>query len=522
MRPVSWGLVVSAALLAAAGPRPAYADDDTGKPSYHTVVDLIELEPASVGGQRLRVHVSSLSLQGQVVDLDPGSLKVIAGGSELKAPFAVGTYAPTNADTAIVVVVQVSVSYSEVLPVIADALDQNVLATANERTQVAILGYGENVGIDKLAGLKTARGRIPSILTDGSAGEPVLLDAIERALGLLRKAKTNPEGRPLRKMILVIGDGRDPSGDRERVTRIGKRADREGVRIHAFGYSPKDVRRPLLALGELSKRSFGTFRWIRSGRAESWTPAFQQLHAEIDKQLVLTLFLGAEEEVADKKLKIVTTGHPPVTSNELKIPALGCSGQTCEPGTYCAGDRCNTPKRPHGRGVFGWILVIGGILIAVIVALGFVGFLITRRQQAAAANPLQPGVPGVPVAPVPRPVKQRKPPKSAPPVSAPPAQPAVITGPRFYILSGPRTDQTLALRHGFLIGKAPNCDLVIDDGYTSGQHALIGMDHFGNCRVYDQGSTNGTFVNGVRITESVLEHGNTLRIGSTDLRFLAQ
>ncbi|MDQ3370929.1 MAG: FHA domain-containing protein, partial [Myxococcota bacterium] len=89
------------------------------------------------------------------------------------------------------------------------------------------------------------------------------------------------------------------------------------------------------------------------------------------------------------------------------------------------------------------------------------------------------------------------------------------------ILSGPRAGETLGLRHGFTIGKQPGCDLRIDDGYTSGHHAQIGMDHFGNCRLYDQGSTNGTFVNGVRVTEYVLEHGTTLRIGSTELRFLA-
>ena len=73
-----------------------------------------------------------------------------------------------------------------------------------------------------------------------------------------------------------------------------------------------------------------------------------------------------------------------------------------------------------------------------------------------------------------------------------------------------------------MIGKQPGCDLVIDDGFTSSQHAQIGMDHFGNCRLYDRGSTNGTFVIGQRVTEYVLEHGMSVRIGSTELRFLAQ
>ena len=89
-------------------------------------------------------------------------------------------------------------------------------------------------------------------------------------------------------------------------------------------------------------------------------------------------------------------------------------------------------------------------------------------------------------------------------------------------MTGPRTGEEIALRHGFLVGKQPGCDLTIDDGFTSSQHAQFGVDHFGNCRLYDRGSTNGTFVNGVRVTEYVLEHGMTIKIGSTDLRFLAQ
>ena len=63
------------------------------------------------------------------------------------------------------------------------------------------------------------------------------------------------------------------------------------------------------------------------------------------------------------------------------------------------------------------------------------------------------------------------------------------------------------LLNGFLIGKQPGCNLMIEDGYTSSQHAQIGMDAHGNCKLFDRGSTNGTFVNGDRITESALQHG---------------
>ncbi|MCB9562748.1 MAG: FHA domain-containing protein [Kofleriaceae bacterium] len=92
-----------------------------------------------------------------------------------------------------------------------------------------------------------------------------------------------------------------------------------------------------------------------------------------------------------------------------------------------------------------------------------------------------------------------------------------------YVINGPQAGQRIPLRHGFTLGKNPGSDLSLaHDGFASGQHAQILMDQAGNCSLVDQGSTNGTFVNGVRITESRLSDGMAIRCGSTELRFLAQ
>ena len=78
---------------------------------------------------------------------------------------------------------------------IAETLDGSVLANLDERTQVAILGYGENTGTGKLGTLKSARGKLTSLGNDGSAGEPALLDTLDRALSSCsRSARTEPEG----------------------------------------------------------------------------------------------------------------------------------------------------------------------------------------------------------------------------------------------------------------------------------------------------------------------------------------
>ena len=485
----------------------AHADEDTTRPSYHTVVDRVDLEPASVTGLRLRVYLTPLALQGALLDLEPKNIKLYLGAAEKKAPFAMGTYDGTGGETAVVFVVEGTVDYQDALPLIADAIDHEVLGALPDRTQVALLTYGEAPGAGKLQPIKGVRGKV-ALSGDGSAGDPALLDTIDRALMLLKRAKTNPEGKPLRKLIVVIGDGRDRSGDKERVTRAGQRAAKEGVRIPTLAFSPADVRRPLLALGELSKRSLGTFRWVRKDTADSWKTELDQLRDEINKQVVLTYFLDPGDDVAGRKLKVTTTGRIETTSNELKVPEASCGGSACETG-WCGNDACIAYRAAGGHGVLRWILWIGGIGVGGLFLLGFIGWVMSKRSPRI---PLPPG------AVMTQPTMPSIPPQGMVPGLLPNGRPI----PALLIMSGPRTGQRLLLRHGFLIGKQPGCDLQIEDGFTSSQHAQIAMDAVGNCRIYDRGSTNGTFVNGNRITDQPLEHGASVRIGSTELRFLAQ
>lgn len=508
-----WLAVVVVALLVVRG----HADENK------VVLDRIEHEPATIGGTRLRVFVSAHSYLGGMLDLTADkAVKLQAGGSEIKAPYAVGRYAGAGAQTAIVVLVMATQPYAEQLPLIADGLDTKLFAALDEKTtQLAILAYGETVQAAKLQSLKQGRAKISQITNDGSATDPLLLEAVERALAVLKKAKGTPEGTALRKMIVIVGDGRDLANDRDRVTRLGERAAREGVRIHALAFAPNDLRKPLFLLGELGKKSLGTFRWVRQPTAESWGASIQQLRDEVMQQYVITYFLPRDADLAGRKVKVVTTAG--TSANELKIPEATCAGLTCAAGQYCTGTACMQPKGPDGRGVFGWILLIGGIAVGAIVLLAGVGYVLTKREQAqvpmdpdaliaaAEAKAMKSKPPSKPAS-VPPPVTYT----SQPPVAAP------VSGPRLYIMNGPREGQEFALRHGFLVGKQPGCDLVIEDGFTSSQHAQFGLDHFGNARLYDRGSTNGTYVNGVRVTEYVLEHGMTIRIGSTDLRFLAQ
>lgn len=489
-------------------------DDEHAKLSYRAVVDRVDLEPATLTGYRLRVYLSALALQGQLLDLtDPKSIKLYIGASEKRLPYALGTYEATRGDTALVIMVQASLDFTEALPLIAEAIDRDLLAALGDRTQVAVLTFGESTGSGKLSAIKHARGKV-QLAGDSSAGDPTLLDTLDRALHLLRRAKTEPEGRPLRKIVIVVGDGRDRAGDRDRVTRTGNRAAREGVRIHTVAYSANDVRRPMLALGELSKRSLGTFRWMRTSGPDSWKAAFEQLRDEINKQYVLTFFASTSDDLAGKRLHVVTAGRTEATSNELKVPQPMCGGAECTTG-YCANDTCVQYQGGGGRGVLGWLLLVGGIVLGAALVLGVIGYFITKRQHA-----------GHPAQPAPTPHVPGGAHVAVQPAAHAAPQPGLLPNgrpiPSLLVMTGPRTGQRFPLFNGFLIGKQPGCHLIFEDGYTSSQHAQIGMDGNGTCKIYDRNSTNGTFVNGVRITESHLQHGLVIRIGATELKFLAE
>ena len=69
------------------------------------------------------------------------------------------------------------------------------------------------------------------------------------------------------------------------------------------------------------------------------------------------------------------------------------------------------------------------------------------------------------------------------------------------------------------IGRAANSNVIIDDTYASQQHARIFAHNDTYC-VEDLGSTNGTYVNGRKISYPLeLRVGDRIKIGKTVLEF---
>jgi predicted component of type VI protein secretion system len=90
---------------------------------------------------------------------------------------------------------------------------------------------------------------------------------------------------------------------------------------------------------------------------------------------------------------------------------------------------------------------------------------------------------------------------------------------RFEVVAGRAIGMSILLDDELLIGRhADGAGRLADDEEISRSHARISLDRSGFCAIEDLGSTNGTFVNGLRIAgPQTLSVGDTIELGGTTL-----
>ena len=77
--------------------------------------------------------------------------------------------------------------------------------------------------------------------------------------------------------------------------------------------------------------------------------------------------------------------------------------------------------------------------------------------------------------------------------------------------------RTVKIAASMVVGRAPECELLLDDTYVSQQHARI-FGKKGAWYVEDLGSTNGTYVNEQRwAAPAMVQPGDRIRVGTTVL-----
>jgi transcriptional regulator with GAF, ATPase, and Fis domain len=91
---------------------------------------------------------------------------------------------------------------------------------------------------------------------------------------------------------------------------------------------------------------------------------------------------------------------------------------------------------------------------------------------------------------------------------------------RLRIDSGRDAGKQILLEDRLVIGRAEDCPLRVLDEDASRRHAEIVVEGPA-ARLRDLGSSNGTFLNGRRVREAELRDGDLIRVGATEMIFLA-
>lgn len=86
------------------------------------------------------------------------------------------------------------------------------------------------------------------------------------------------------------------------------------------------------------------------------------------------------------------------------------------------------------------------------------------------------------------------------------------------VTEGPGTGSEYELEQAAILGRLDSNDIPVHDRKASREHAKI-YKQGAQYAVVDLNSSNGTFVNGEKITKRVLEDGDEIRIGVVCLRY---
>jgi hypothetical protein len=110
--------------------------------------------------------------------------------------------------------------------------------------------------------------------------------------------------------------------------------------------------------------------------------------------------------------------------------------------------------------------------------------------------------------------------KPAPAPSSGPQMATTQTASKLVITSGPKTGTEFPLAtEPITIGRSSDSSLVIRDDYTSTHHARLMLWH-DDWMLQDLDSTNGTFLNGKRVTvPTKVPLNTTVKIGATSFEF---
>ncbi|MGB9876469.1 MAG: FHA domain-containing protein [bacterium] len=176
-------------------------------------------------------------------------------------------------------------------------------------------------------------------------------------------------------------------------------------------------------------------------------------------------------------------------------------------------------------GVFFSLVIIVIILYVVFLLLkrrGFdiIGMLKGEVRQPSTVEPSPPTIPASPdICPY---CGQRKDPVTGACACTPTATPSPSLAPsgqaKLIGYEGAVVGQVFPIGKETTIGRGEDRDIVVPDSAVSRRHCKIVLEEDGYY-IVDEGSTNGTFVGGMRVAREKLKNGDIIQIGESKFRF---
>lgn len=475
----------------------------------HCRLEKVELAAQDKAGQ-VKAIGGIVELEGQVTTGRPArDFRLLVNGKVVARAEKLEPFERSGQDLYVALLVEISALYAPAIDKIKDTLKE-FLESLPPRAKVKLILFGYDIEQQPTFMPAPAVTSIIDDINPDDQGDVQLLNAINAGLAALNKVqpgkdKSGKPAPPPRKVMVVLSDGLNQLMDRKSFRRVGDLLKHSNVPLFPVAFSPRDDRGPLLNLGELAKRSSGTFRWAQ--KDENLKEQFSALSDELRQVSVISF---PAKKIDDDAL---LNGTLMLACGELKSAPFSFSG--VEP----------PPKSAWWKWVLG---ILGGLVGLWLAATG--ALILLKRRVARSGQPVgpapgrqgtlpltgtgaypgaAPGVaPGVPVGYIPVPITPGR---------------RLYTATLIGIGAGQLGGQRFKVEANLMIGKSvsgPNTLLVSDDPSLGGVHCELRRDGAGFA-IFDLNAASGIFINDRRVAGPTrLSDGDIIRLGeATQLRF---
>jgi Ca-activated chloride channel family protein len=305
-----------------------------------------------------------------------------------------------------------------------------------------------------------------------------------------------------RRVVLALTDGND-NESHSRPADVVRQARANGVTVYTIGLgsdaSRDDLQRLALATGGRFYHAPGAAQLallyariaeqLRSEYAITYRtprPATDGTRRAVEVRLATPTNDPRQRVPTNDRQEPGAGSQEPVVQTWYQAPGAGSLVVTVTPAGSAAGPSVTAPSGPPAHLPLVLLGVVGAIGVAVVVWL-----LVAARRYAAGGKG--------------------------------DGEAAVAHGGLLGHASNPPIDLLPLWARGTItcVGRATENDVVIDSALVSRRHARIERAG-GAYRLFDQGSTHGTYVNGNRIEEAAIEVGDVIHFADRGFRFAGE